>query len=145
MITSHYPLRSCRFRHPERVPESCPLCRHYARLEASGRAPPEAAPAALPGSELTSLLASLGLHGSGGCGCASLAARMDAWGVAGCRERREEILAHLREKAAGAGWLETLKAGYLALSQGLLFDPLDPAPGLLDEALRRAEAKEVQR
>ena len=99
-----------------------------------------------PGEELRLLLRELGLRGRSGCYCASLARGMNAWGVAGCRERRGEIVAHLRRAQARAGWVEKVKAAALAVASGLAFklDPLDPAPGLLDEALRRAEAKASQ-
>lgn len=122
----------------------CWLYRHsdyHRRLWGGEPLPPR--PAGGPGTELKALLASLGLTPPGGCGCDDLAARMDAWGVAGCRERREDILARLRANAAKVGWLAKLKAGALAVAVGLAFrlDPRDPYPGLLDEAIRRAEAK----
>ncbi len=98
-----------------------------------------------PGTELKTLLASLGLDSAGGCGCADRAKKMDVWGVAGCEEHREEILAWLRREQAKRGWLEKTKAIALAVTTGLAFvlDPLDPAPGLLDEVLRRARQKEA--
>ncbi len=98
-----------------------------------------------PGTELKALLTSLGLDSAGGCGCADRAKKMDVWGVADCEEHREEILAWLRREQAKRGWLEKTKAIALAVTTGLAFvlDPLDPAPGLLDEALRRARQKEA--
>ena len=38
-----------------------------------------------------------------GCGCARYARQMDEWGVAGCRERFEEIVEHLRGQAERMG------------------------------------------
>lgn len=91
-----------------------------------------------PGAELARLIRSLGLRGESGCGCDDLAARMDAWGVGGCQRHREEILAHLRGRAAGLGWPDKLRAAGRAALRGLVVNPLDPASSLLDEALRRA-------
>lgn len=96
-----------------------------------------------PGTELKLLISSLGLSGASGCGCNNKAALMDSWGISGCQERREDILTWLRGQYKKRSWLETLKAGINTITTGLLFsiDPLDPAPGILEEALRRAEAK----
>lgn len=93
-----------------------------------------------PGTELKRLIVSLGLTAVQGCGCDKWAGEMDSWGVAGCEARREEILARLRESQSKLGWVEKTKAAVLAVKTGLAFklDPLDPAPGLLDEAVRRA-------
>ena len=125
-------------------PGYCQTCQ-YANRDlpawlADRPAPP--APGPRPGTELVRLIRSLGLHGEAGCGCGSLAARMDAWGVEGCDLRREEILARLRGNAAKLGWLDWLRAGGSAALQGLALNPLDPAPGLLDEAMRRARGKD---
>lgn len=89
------------------------------------------------GTELKALLASLGITGQQGCGCDDRAARMDAWGLAGCKARRAEILDWLDQQAAKLGWWEKAKAGALAVLGGL---PLTTA-GLFDEAARRAKAK----
>ncbi len=91
-----------------------------------------------PGTELSRLITELGLSAVKGCGCNAVAAKMNKWGVAGCEEHREEILAELRKNKAHLTWLETLKAGVKSLAAGLVLNPLDPAPGLLDEAIRRA-------
>jgi IS5 family transposase len=127
-MTNPYPERACRFRHPAPVPDSCPLCRHYARIGEG------ASYAGGPGWHLERLLASLGLT-PGGCNCEARARQMDLWGVEGCRARRDEILAWLREEQAKRGWAELAGAAWKALSGGL---PLS-AEGLLDEAIRRAE------
>lgn len=91
------------------------------------------------GTHLKLILNALGLGESASCGCESMRARMDAWGPAGCRANREPIEAHLRTEARKVGWVATLKAGARAASAGLILNPLDPAPGLLAEAIRRAE------
>lgn len=102
-------------------------------------APPRATPPG-PGTELGRLLLSLGLKKESGCGCGKLRDAMNNWGVEGCREHREAILAQLRKSQERLGWVEKLKAGAMAVKTGLAFklDWGDPAPGLLDEAVRRA-------
>lgn len=95
-----------------------------------------------PGTELKEILSSLGFSSSG-CGCNNRAREMNGWGIEGCIKNKEIILTWLRSQQKKRGWLETIKAGVLAITTGLAFniDPLDPAPGILEEALRRAEAK----
>lgn len=70
-----------------------------------------------PGTELKRILTRLGITETGGCGCTDMLRRMNAWGVAGCREHREEIIAYLRAKAAERGWVLTS-----ALPVGQLLD-----------------------
>jgi hypothetical protein len=96
------------------------------------------------GTELKELLASLGLRPSAKCTCHARAAEMDEKGIAWVRDHRDEILGWLRKEQARRGWLQILRAGALAVVSGLAFqlDPRDPAVGLLNEALRRAEEKE---
>ena len=52
-----------------------------------------------PGTELSRILARLGMHETSGCPCRSRAILMDHWGVAGCRERLPTIIGWLREEA----------------------------------------------
>lgn len=68
-----------------------------------------------PGTELKKILASLGIHDSVGCGCENMLRKMNAWGPAGCRTHRQEIIDHLREKARERGWVltEALPIGFL--------------------------------
>lgn len=98
-----------------------------------------------PGKELKLILESLGLRPRGGCNCAKLENQMNAWGVADCVANREWILTRLREQQTKIPWYDKIKAATLAVTTGLAFklNPTDPAPGLLDEALRRAGEKEV--
>lgn len=100
-----------------------------------------------PGWEIHEMFRSLGFR-MGSCGCMARAKKMNEWGVKGCRipENREQILRALRNEQKRAGWGDKIKAGVLAVVTGLVavIDPLDPAPGLYDEAVRRAEAKEVK-
>lgn len=96
-----------------------------------------------PGTELESLIKTLGLVREGCGGCQGLRKQMNRWGADGCRGHREQILTRLRKayKELTAG--ETAAAAWAALWSGLAFrlDPRDPAAGLLDEALRRWETR----
>lgn len=135
-----------------------------------------------PGTELLDLIKRLGIQEVPGCGCGGLASTMNGWGIAGCRERREEIITVLRKNASAWGWniapsdteqevaeaalsdetraaiapiegeakpiepvgfLGKARVGMLAVAEGLVFkiDYSDPFPGILDEAIRRAEVK----
>ncbi len=96
-----------------------------------------------PGTELKKLLESLGLTPVAGCGCESRVATMNQWGVPGCESRRPEIESWLRAEAAKLGWGQTLLVAARAakaVTTGIapFLNPVDPAPGLLTEALRRA-------
>lgn len=86
------------------------------------------------GSRLKEMLAQLGFATCGSC--KKWAAEMDRWGTAGCLEQRGRILERLREQEKRAGIFAKLRAGGLAVLNGL---PLS-AEGLLDEAIRRAIA-----
>lgn len=70
-------------------------------------APAASAPGGGPGTRLKALLAGppfwIGPD-AGGCKCNERAALMDAWGVAGCKERRSEIVDWLTEQAVARGW-----------------------------------------
>lgn len=96
-------------------------------------------PAAGPGTELKRLLLDLGITGWSGCGCESMAAKMNRWGPEGCREHRVEIVAWLNEKQAALSWTEKLTAAVNAVAAELWLNPLDPAGSLVDEAIRRTE------
>ena len=45
---------------------------------------------------------------SGGCGCQSMVAKMNHWGVDKCRENITEIVIHLEQAAIKTGWLERM-------------------------------------
>jgi uncharacterized protein CbrC (UPF0167 family) len=97
-----------------------------------------------PGTELKVILAELGIADAVGCGCASRVAEMDARGPVWCQEHRAEIVGWLKEAAASRGWVEKARAAARAVL-GLAFrpDPRDVYGSLVDEAVRRAEAKAV--
>lgn len=96
-----------------------------------------------PGTQLKAILAELGIKPEG-CGCNELAYQMDVWGVDGTRLNAERILTQLRAEWTKRGWLEAGSVAAKAIAAGLAFrvNPFDPAPGLLNEAIRRAEEKE---
>ena len=72
-----------------------------------------------PGCQLRRTLSWWGIRDDGSCGCSEYAAKMDRWGVAGCRSRLEEIVQHLREQAAAKGlpWIAT--AARIAVSRAI--------------------------
>lgn len=96
-----------------------------------------------PGTELTKLIESLGLKSQGCNGCRVIAAEMNNLGVEGCLAMRDYVVDRLRKKQQQLSWMETLRAAAGAVLTGLAFkiDPSDPAPGLFDEAVRRAKEK----
>lgn len=100
-----------------------------------------------PGTELKKILSSLGIDPAPTCDCNARAYEMDAWGVDGCRQRREEIIGWMKEGQSRWGWAAKFSAMGKAVATGLAFrlNPLDPFPSLVDEAIRRAEAAEQKR
>jgi hypothetical protein len=99
-------------------------------------------PTAGPGTELKDLLVSYGIITGPTCGCKVMANQMNAWGVEGCPAHMDEIVNHLKAQAKAAGWKTTVVAGLKAIARGHFYDPLNPFPGLVKEAIRRAAEKE---
>jgi len=97
----------------------------------------------LVGTELHSMLALLGIYTSETCDCETFANQMDAWGVDGCQEHKPEILAWLEAARTKSTWLQNLSAAVNAIKTGVAakINPLDPIPGLVNEAIRRAARK----
>jgi hypothetical protein len=73
-----------------------------------------------PGSVLAGLFKSLGFKQDGGCGCAEMQIKMNAWGVEGCREHQDEILDFLETKAKAQGIPFARLAAKVALETALL-------------------------
>jgi hypothetical protein len=98
-----------------------------------------------PGTEMSSMLHTVGINPRSGCDCHAKALQMDKWGVDGCRENRELIVGWIREGAPRWSWSEKLRAVANAAISGLAWtlDPMDPYGSLVDEAIRRAEEKEA--
>lgn len=101
-------------------------------------------PSSGPGTELKAILHSLGVDPGPSCDCNQRAEQMDKWGVDGCKRYRDEIVGWLKEGQTRWGWKEKLAIAAKAVTTGLAFSLslLDPIPGLVDEAIRRAEEKE---
>ncbi len=97
-----------------------------------------------PGTELSGMLAALGINPAPSCDCKAKANQMDLWGVDGCVARRDEIVGWMRDGQGRWGWKDKLSAAAKAVTSGLAFklDLLDPFPSLIDEAIRRAEQKQ---
>lgn len=115
------------------TPQKCEAYRNN-WLNGPGVGIPPSPPQHGHGTELHQLIAALGVQPDESCQCEQMRLRMNAWGPAGCRDHREEILAHLRAAYKKTDWPTVLKAGALAVAQGL---PLT-LEGLLDLAIERA-------
>lgn len=102
--------------------------------------PPPAPVAPGVGTELKELLASLGVTDTAGCSCTSRAAEMDRHGPAWCRANRGTIAGWLRDEAKARSWAERIAAGVRAVAAGVA-NPLDPYGSIVDEAVRRYDAK----
>jgi glycosyltransferase involved in cell wall biosynthesis len=94
-----------------------------------------------PGTELKAILKTMGIVPEKNCDCNRKAIQMDAWGVEGCKENRETIVKWIRDGAPQWKWSEKIAAGIKAAKTGLILNPLDPFPGLVDEAIRREVAR----
>ena len=64
---------------------------------------------------------------------------MDTLGVEGCKRDRELLIERIKENAKEYGIWDQLTAGVNWLAHPFPVNPLDPVPGLFDEAIRRAE------
>jgi hypothetical protein len=130
----------------------CPVCgwEHaspYADPSMVHRPCPGACPGACrvaphgPGIELTKIFKALGATPVKGCDCARLAKQMDEWGVDGCQEHREEILARLGKNYKQFTLTDKMKAAVLSWPSGIAtkIKWSDPLPGLLDLALSRSK------
>ena len=95
------------------------------------------------GTMLKELLDRLDVHLPGCEGCQGMLARMNRLGVAGCREQLDALAGELRTRAADVPMTQKIEAALHALGNGLAWrlHPLDPYPGLVAEAIRRAEAE----
>ncbi|MBC7857097.1 MAG: hypothetical protein IAF94_27010 [Pirellulaceae bacterium] len=133
--------RRCGFTSPR--PTKSPLDRCFRNCDLM--LPDEFVPAPV-GGELSGLLAELGIEANASCACAARSAKMDAWGIEGCKAHRETILAWLAEGYDTAGFGQKVNAGFLSIGSGLIFKLSAEGlfPGLLNEAIRRAEAKETK-
>jgi hypothetical protein len=95
-----------------------------------------------PGSQLKSILNSLGIVVTAECPCAEHVRQMDEWGVNGCREHHAEIVQWLRDGVDSFGWSARFRAAAKAVQTGLAFEVnwFDPFPTLVTKAIDAAEA-----
>jgi hypothetical protein len=94
-----------------------------------------------PGTELAALLESIGIKELPGCGCKKKMRQMDRWGVDGCKQHFDEIVTWMRDGYEKAGLIAKVRSAAFAAAIGLAFklEPGNPLPGLVKEAIRRAE------
>lgn len=99
-----------------------------------------------PGTELKSLLSSVGVEPKEGCSCRALMNQMNIHGVAGCKRQRNTLIGMLKDNSESYGFGDILNAAWWSLKTGLAWkiNPLDPVTSLFDEALRRAEEKGIK-
>lgn len=115
----------------------CPLCKKPGKPTVHRNCPVKMGhPVGGPGTELNAIFKSLSVKPRNGCDCNRVMAWMDCIGPKGCRQRRCEILAKLEANYSLYSWADKIKAAAIALLKGL---PLS-LEGLLDEAIRRADA-----
>jgi hypothetical protein len=93
------------------------------------------------GSQLWRLLKRLGIHNNAQCSCVLLADIMNTLGPQGCREQKETLLKLMSKNQEKYGWKDYFRAAKNAVLLGWIFklNPLDPLPGLLNEAIKLAE------
>lgn len=70
--------------------------------------------------------------------CAELAAKMQQWGLAGCREHRAEIAKEINSRIGEVSWATIALAAAKAVMK-FPIDLRDPVGSMVDEAIRRAE------
>lgn len=99
-----------------------------------------------PGTELKAMLLEIGAKTTHGCGCNDLALTMDRLGVEGCRKEREHIVEKLRGNAAVLNLVEFGRLAVSSLTATWItsIHPFDRYGSLVDEAIRRTEAKQNQ-
>lgn len=142
---------------PKKRLRVCPHCGFRARLPDDGAPmfcpcqsgqplpPPEPAeipdPGFGPGTELSAILAGLGISMAADCGCKAMAKRMNVWGVSGCREHHGKIVAHLKQAAKRKDWSRkwSVATAINTALVGMKVNWLDPIPGLVNLAIERAE------
>lgn len=97
-----------------------------------------------PGTELHRIFDELGVEMQVGCACRQRIKQMDAWGPAGCREHFSEIVEELQKDRDKYSWGTQMKAAFKSISSGLALriSPANPIPGLVKEAIKRAEASD---
>lgn len=101
---------------------------------------PSEPPPASVGTKLKEIFATLGVQAQGCGGCMATIMAMDAAGVEGCRARRDEFIAEIKQRAIGMTITQKFKAAALGVMNGIYANPLDPVPDLYDLAIQRMES-----
>lgn len=128
-------------------PELFGWCPNGLTEEAAALALSHLNPRGGPGTVLKSIIAEFGIHPSPNCSCQKFAALMDWWGPDGCRSRRAEIVAAIKENAANWGWDNMLNVTGVAKAAASVVKALvtrtlsvtDPVGSLVDLAISKAE------
>lgn len=101
-----------------------------------------------PGTELKLILSSVGINPGPSCDCNARALQMDYWGVDGCKENFNQIVQWMKDGQTKWKWSDKWGAAakMVAKDPMLAFklNPKDPFPGLIKEAIKRAEKNERQ-
>lgn len=132
---------NCDFNNPTMT---CGLCGTKARTvdtQANCRMRPRIIaiiPTEGPGRELEKLLKAKGANPDDACGCEYLRDEMNRLGVDGCRGQFDNLSERLRQTIKKTGWGQWFKVAASSVAQLDFYNPADPAPGLIREAIRRA-------
>lgn len=115
--------------------------RHQAKAGRHVRQPFETQQRPLYGTALKTILTSIGLKIPGCDTCNGWRVKMDRGGAVWCRQHRSEIIQRINEAKQSVDWLTYAQAGAKAFKNGVAWeiDWMDPAPGLFELAMRRAE------
>jgi hypothetical protein len=98
-----------------------------------------------PGTEIETINREyFGIEPNEACDCKGKVRQMNAWGVAGCRQNYWTIVGWMKDNAKHYGWADKIGAMAGAVTAGIAFRIkwTDPWPGIVTEAINRAEAKE---
>lgn len=110
---------------------------HSERVKARSRREP---PKSTVGTEFKKMAEQL-VNQKLGCGCETMAAKLNSLTVAECRERIDDLTAEIQTNKKAFTWIELAKAAVLGATH--LFewhlDPLNPIRSMLVESIRRAE------
>jgi len=107
--------------------------------------PPPPPPQIGPGTELESINREcFGIEPNADCVCSQKINQMNVWGVAGCRANFWTIVGWMKDGAQNYGWADKVGAAAGAVTSGIAFRIkwTDPWPGIITEAINRAEAKQ---